>query len=272
VPGVVLALIEHPEAADGTLAAARSLAALMGSARITVLAVRVSPEVMMLPTDGVLTNQQEAVFRAEEQARVDALKARYEAWAAEAAAPGVAVGWADVDGLADAVVAEWGRRADFIVLGRGDRQQSVAGRLVVHAALFDTDRPVLVVPPGPVAPFGRRVAIAWRDDRRAIRSVLSALRLLARAEEIHVLAGIRAGAAPPVLPDILAEHGMTARLTVLKVGEGVFGATLLAAAHRLGVDMLVMGAFAHSPWRQLVLGGLTRHVLAEADVPVLMRH
>ena len=270
MPGVVLALVEHPEAAAGTLAAARALAALMNGARITVLAVRVPPEA--LPAEEMTTSHLGATFRAAEQARIDALKARFEAWAAEASAPGVAIGWADVDGLADTVVAEWGRRADFIVLGRGGRHHGAADRLVIHAALFDTDRPVLVVPPGPVASFGRRVAIAWRDDRRAIRSVLSALRLLAGAEEIHVLAGIREGVAPPVLPDILAEHGISARLTVLKVGEGAFGANLLAAARRLGVDMLVMGAFAHSPWRELVLGGVTRHVLAEADVPVLMRH
>jgi len=50
------------------------------------------------------------------------------------------------------------------------------------------------------------------------------------------------------------------------------GAALLAAAHRLHADLLVMGAFAHGAFRERMLGGVTQHVLAEADLPVLMRH
>jgi nucleotide-binding universal stress UspA family protein len=51
-----------------------------------------------------------------------------------------------------------------------------------------------------------------------------------------------------------------------------FGKTLLDTAHRLSVDLLVMGAYAHSPLRELILGGVTNYMLAHADVPVLMRH
>jgi nucleotide-binding universal stress UspA family protein len=129
-----------------------------------------------------------------------------------------------------------------------------------------------MVPPGPAVPFGECVTIAWRDDKRTIRSVLAALRLLSRAREVHVLAGVRAGQPAPGLPEILAEHGIEATLHVLEVGAGVFGEQLLAKAHALGTDLLVMGAYTHSPWRQLVLGGVTRHMLAHADLPILMRH
>ena len=78
---------------------------------------------------------------------------------------------------------------------------------------------------------------------------------------------------PPRLPDILDEHGIAAKLHVLPItGQQAFGETLLRTAHQLGADMLVMGAFARHPVRSLILGGVTRHMLAHADLPVLMRH
>ena len=143
----------------------------------------------------------------------------------------------------------------------------------IRAALFETDRPVLIVPEQAPVPFGRRIAIAWRNDERTIKAVLSALRIAGDAEDIHVMAGVRAGAPPPRLPDLLNEHGVAATLHVLPItGQEAFGAALLAKAHALGADMLVMGAFAHHPVRSLILGGVTRHVLSHADLSVLMRH
>jgi nucleotide-binding universal stress UspA family protein len=158
------------------------------------------------------------------------------------------------------------------VLKRPAEQARLADRQRIQAALFATDRPVLVVPPNPVASIGRRIAIAWRDDRRTIRAVLSALRCLGLAESVHVLAGVREGAPPARLPEILVEHGIAAELHAIPIGAGVFGATLVEQAHALGADMLVMGAYVHHPVRTMVLGGVTRHMLGHADLPVLMRH
>ena len=97
------------------------------------------------------------------------------------------------------------------------------------------------------------------------------LRCLTQAEGVFVLAGTR-GDATPQLPAILAEHGITAELHALPIGSGVFGAMLLDKAHELGADLLVMGAYQHSPLRELLLGGVTRHMLANADLPLLLRH
>ncbi len=289
--GVILALVEHPESALAALAGARTLAGLMGRARINVLAVRVPPETTIMPTEEVLTRHQATEIRAREQARVMGLRAAFEAWAPAARAPGISIEWTDIEGLADTLVGEWGRRSDFIVLSRPARRDRAPDWLEIRAALFDTDRPVLVVPSGPKstfavppAPFGDRVAIAWRDDRRTVRSVLAALRLLSQARQVHVLTGVREEAPEPALPEILAEHGIPATLHVLpvrppigpdtraKTGAGAFGETLLAEAHALGADLLVMGAYTHSPWRELLLGGVTQYMLANADLPVLMRH
>ena len=102
------------------------------------------------------------------------------------------------------------------------------------------------------------------------KAVLAALRCLRQVATVLVLAGTRTGA--PVLPAIFAKHGITAELHALPIGPGVFGAALLNKAHELGADMLVMGAYQHSRLRELLLGGVTRYMLAHADVPLLMRH
>jgi nucleotide-binding universal stress UspA family protein len=203
---------------------------------------------------------------------VAALRTAFDGWAGTARSPGVVAEWIDMEGLADTLVAEWGRRSDFLVLNGLAGGDNVPDRLKLQAALFDTDRPVLVVPPRPPAPFGECVALAWRDDKRTVRSVLAALRLLSQAREVHVLTGVREGSPQPGLPEVLAEHGIAAALHVLPIGTGVFGEMLLGKAHGLGADLLVMGAFTHNPWRELILGGVTRYMLAHADLPVLMRH
>lgn len=274
MPNVILAVVELPEVATEVLAAAERLAELTGAARINVLAIRFPPIEIVLRTEEILSQQTEIRIREDERRRAGTLKSIFEAWAVTVVPRALVTSWSDVEGRADRVVGEWGRRADFVVLKRPWQHQPESERQAIHAALFDTDRPVLLVPPDrPPAPFGRRVAIAWREDSRTQKAVLAALRCLRHAEHIDVLAGVREGAPQPRLPDILNEHGIKADLHVLPVtGDRVFGEVLLARAHALQSDMLVVGAFARHPLRSLVQGGVTRHMLAHADLPVLLRH
>jgi nucleotide-binding universal stress UspA family protein len=131
----------------------------------------------------------------------------------------------------------------------------------------------LVVPPQRVATLGRIVVIAWRDDQRAVKAVIPALRWLARAEEVHVLSGVRDKAGQqPVMPRVLLEHRVPADLHVLPIGHGPFGQVLLDKAHEVGADLLVMGAYAHNPLLDMILGGVTRYMVDHADLPILMRH
>jgi len=178
---------------------------------------------------------------------------------------------ADVD-VAGAVQSR-GSGADFIVIPRPEPEDDRSVRQAFRTALFQTDRPVLLVPPnGPPGAFGRRVVIAWRDDSRATKAVFPALRLLARAEEVHLIAGVGAGVTKPPLPPVLVEHDVPATMHAVVLGTEPFGQTLLSRAHELNADMLIMGAYAHSPLREMLLGGTTRHVVAHADLPILMRH
>src|SRR5206468_4256210 len=113
----------------------------------------------------------------------------------------ITAGWHDLETLADVAIRDWGARADIIVLRRPADHDRLPARQEIHTALFETDRPVLVVPPDVGgAPFGRRIAIAWRDDRQATRAVLSALRHQTPPERVFVIAGVRPGAPQPTLP------------------------------------------------------------------------
>ncbi len=235
------------------------------------MVVRAPPETMLSPSEEVLTAQREAALRAAEADRA-AQCGRRSTHGRQACRPASPASGSTLDGIAELLVEERGRRADFIVIEQPSRHDYATSWHALRAALFATDRPILVVPRHCAAEFGRRVAIAWRDDERATKAVLSALRCLADCEQVFVLAGARAGAATPRLPPILAEHGIAAELHVLTIGGGPFGAALLRKAHELGADLLVMGAYQHTPLREFLLGGVTRYVLNHADLPVLLRH
>ncbi len=269
MPDVVLVVPEHPEAAGTLLSAARQLAELCDASRINALVVRTPPESLVSPSEEVLTVQHEAELRESEDSRAAAVRAVFDAWAANLP-PGITADWIDIDGIPELLVEERGRRADYLVIEQPARHDYGTSWHALRAAMFMTDRPVLVVPPPGSVAFGRRVAIAWRDDERATKAALSALRCLTQAERVFVLTGTRGVA--PTMPAILTEHGVAAELHTLPIGSGPLGAALLNKAHELGADMLVMGAYQHSPLRELLLGGVTRYMLTHADLPVLMRH
>ena len=273
MPGVILAVPDRPECAAEVLAAAECLAQLTRSTRINVLAIRLPPEAT-ISSEEILTREREFRIRTAEQRRAEELRRTFDAWWASRSPESAMVAESfDIEGMADRLIDEWGRRADFVVLERPTRRWLQADHRAIRAALFETDRPVLVVPAESSVPFGRRIAIAWRDDGRTIKAVLSVLRWAGRAEEIHVLAGVRDAAAPPRVPEILDEHGIAATLHVLPItGQQAFGEALLNKAHAIGADMLAMGAFARHPIRSLILGGVTRYMLGHSDLPVLMRH
>ena len=266
---VVLVVLRRPEMADTLLRAAFRMANLMGGARLNALAVREPIEVYALVAEALMVEAESVVrARQHEQQRMSVLRSTFDTWNEGS---GAEARWTEAEGSAAGIIGERGSRADLMVVGQPAEDDRLA-RQAFSAALFGTDRPVLLVPPGSTAAFGSRVAIAWRDEKRAVKAVIPALRYLAGAEQVHVLMGVRDRGPEPAMPPILREHGIAAQLHVLPIGSEPFGRTLLTTAHQLGVDTLVMGAYAHSPLRELILGGVTRYMLEHADLPVLMRH
>jgi nucleotide-binding universal stress UspA family protein len=269
---VVLGLLTRPESLPAVLAGADRLGRLLGGATLETLVVRTAPESTILVTEEVLPKSVEDRLRAEEAGRVRVLNHIVDAWLAREGA-GAALHRHDEEGFPEALVKRWGERADYIVAGRPPPHASPGETSLLHAAIFATDRPVLIMPAAPqTAAFGRVIAIAWRDDHFTLRAVLAALRCASESPVIHVLMGRRPGAPQVSPPSVLAEHGIVAIPHELPIGKGVFGAEILEAAHAIGADLLVMGAFVHSAWHSMMFGGVTRHVLAHGDLPVLMRH
>ncbi len=125
-----------------------------------------------------------------------------------------------------------------------------------------------MVPAGLTRTFGQVVAIAWKNDERAAKAVRASLPILRQAKQVHVLVA----GGEPIVPAVLTEHGIAAAIHTVPDGPGSTGEQILAAAQRLGADMLVMGAFAHRAWTERLFGGVTRTMFADAEIPVLMQH
>ena len=145
MPGVILVVLDHPAAAGALLNAAQRLAALSGATRINALLVRTPPEAMVSPSEEVLTEQREAKLRGLEASRATAVRSVFDTWAANVPA-GLSVEWTDIDGIAELLVEERGQRADYLVMEQPARHDYGTSWHALRAALFTTDRPVLVVP------------------------------------------------------------------------------------------------------------------------------
>lgn len=194
---------------------------------------------------------------------------------------GVAGEWRLVEGPTPALVALHGRYVDLLVLGQEEpgSDRAVAGA-TVEAALFSSGRPVLVVPyAGRFATVGRRVLIGWNASREAARAVNDALPLIAAAEAATVLAVNPrpgpAGHGDEPGADIgrhLARHGLKVQVEHGVAPEISDADAILNRAAELSADLLVVGAYGHSRLRELMLGGVTRTLLAQMTVPVLMAH
>jgi nucleotide-binding universal stress UspA family protein len=133
---------------------------------------------------------------------------------------------------------------------------------------------VLVAPPKAPAKLGGTVAIAWNGSAQAARAVEGALPFLAGAKVTVLTAAEKDEfvAAPAELSAYLAWHGVSASTATVEADSDAAGEALLAEAGKLGADLLVMGGYGHSRVREVILGGVTYHVLGNAEIPVLMAH
>lgn len=171
---------------------------------------------------------------------------------------------------------ELARVHDLTILDAADISDT-SQRTIVEDVLFDSGRPLLLIPShgGTVRP--RRIAIAWDGSARAARTVKDALPLLASAEAVVAVTvegekDLSRMAPGTDLASYLARHGVECKLATL-------AAEARDAAQRLrlfiadeDMDMIVMGAFVHSRFRQAILGGFTQKMLDEPPVPLFMAH
>ena len=193
---------------------------------------------------------------------------------------GIAGEWRLVEGFAPGQVALQARYADLLVAGQADPEVSDAGEAIVEQAIFSSGRPVLVVPnAGRFGVVGRRVVVGWNASPQAARALHDALPLIEPTARVKVIAvnpqvddgshGEQPGA------DIarhLARHDLKVEVERISSDEVTDGECLLNAVADEAADLLVLGAFGHSRFREFILGGVTRTMLQEMTVPVLLAH
>ena len=187
---------------------------------------------------------------------------------------GFRVAFEIVEGLPEQAVAWRGRHCDLIAVSRPHATEDRLYAPALEAALFESGRPVLMVPLEATATVATRAFVAWNDSAPSARAVAAAMPMLRQAESVEVVVVRDAGveADPEALRGYLSRHGLSPSFKQLEPDYRPLGEQLLDEAKAGEADLLVMGAYGHSRLRELVLGGVTRQILALADISVLMAH
>ncbi len=174
-------------------------------------------------------------------------------------------------------VADHARLHDALVIG-STRSGILGDRMMAESLLFETGRPLIVVPPAQAPQFaGKRIVAAWDNSRTAARALGDALLLLPDLAEVVLLTvgdekAIRSSLDDESLSAALSARGLSVRVERRSLKGLKIGDALQNAAIELGADLLVMGGCGHSRLRDFFLGGATMGVLDAPRLPILLSH
>lgn len=198
------------------------------------------------------------------------------------------VSLADKPGATTDVSAEWisgvayngtsasvlGRLSDLIVVNQPGEKAGYAELQLFESAAFGARRPILVVPPG-CDGLGAHAAIAWNGSLEACRAVDGALPMLVGLDAVDI---IQVGDIPPgnatseSLSNYLGWHDVAAKIRKCPDQARATSKIIAAEAKALGATFLVLGAYTHSPLRELILGGVTQSMISTGALPMIMAH
>ncbi|HEY4860984.1 MAG TPA: universal stress protein [Xanthobacteraceae bacterium] len=183
-------------------------------------------------------------------------------------------------GGAAALFARIARRFDLSVVGQAQREHGASEDLLIEAALFESGRPVVLVPY--IQKQGLkldRVVVCWDGERTAARAIADAMPFLERAKavDVVVVAEERKQDKQEEIAGVemiahLVRHGVPATAKRTSKGDISIENVILSYTADSGADFLVMGGYGHSRLREFILGGVTRGILASMTLPVLMSH
>jgi nucleotide-binding universal stress UspA family protein len=170
------------------------------------------------------------------------------------------------------------RRFDLSVVAQAEPDKAAGEDLIIEAALFQSGRPVIVVPyiqrTGLVL---ERVLVCWDGGRTAARAIGDAIPFLTRAKAVDVvIVATEPGKGDEIsgadMGRHLARHGLKVEVKRIVAGDVDVANTILSYAADSLADFMVMGGYGHSRLREFILGGATRGILQSMTVPVLMSH
>ncbi len=238
------------------------------------------------PLGGVLTEFTENFQNIEDQL-ADKLKALFAKLCEDAGvgvvsleertdAHGVTASWTDTEGDPLADYARLATSFDLSVLAAAGDDATPVEESIAESLLFQSGRPVLLCPAAGLVAAPEKIVVAWNGAQEAARAVGASLELLKEAKDVNVVS-VRKTDAPFINTDeitaYLRLHGVNAARAKIEVTDDEsVNARLDEEIREEKPDLLVMGAYSHSRWRQAVLGGFTRHMIHEAKLPVLMMH
>ena len=186
------------------------------------------------------------------------------------------VSWRQEVGREDEMVANFGRVSDLIVIAQPRGEAERPSLMTLHAALFETGKPVLLAPSTAPEQIGKKVVISWNGTAEAARAIEGALPLLRIAEKVVIVSveteNTRNRVTGAELASQLNWHGVQSELKAVSPSARSVGEAVVTECENENADLLVMGAYTHSRLIQIILGGVTRHVIAETKIPVLMAH
>jgi nucleotide-binding universal stress UspA family protein len=188
--------------------------------------------------------------------------------------------WHMLDGGKTAELIELGKTVDLVVAGQFERQGRGRTHFRPEDIALGCGRPVLIMPyAGNFATIGTRVLVAWDATREASRALHDAMPVMDRAEAVTVMTVVATEAErEPALASLdrvvrhLERKGLAAQAEATLRGDLGVSDVLLSRASDIGADMIVSGAYHHSPYREALFGGVTYDLLDHMTVPVLMSH
>jgi nucleotide-binding universal stress UspA family protein len=184
---------------------------------------------------------------------------------------------ASVAGASDQF-ARMARRFDLAIVGQAQPEISSMEQIIGETTLFESGRPMIMVPYIQKGPFKTdNVMICWDGSRTAARAVADAIPIIRTSGrvEIVIVASERGKQDEIEGADIgqhLARHGLKVDVHRISGGDIDVGDALLSHAADSGADLMVMGGYGHSRLREFVLGGVTRSIFESMTLPVLLSH
>jgi nucleotide-binding universal stress UspA family protein len=184
----------------------------------------------------------------------------------------------DLQGVSDFSLAERARGYDIVVISR---QAAEAGRehfsVRPDVIALRSGRPVVVVPPDYASDvLNEHALVAWDGKRAAARALGDAMHILETKSRVTVLTVGEPEDTPTAHGDdvmaLLARHGIPAERLVKPASRGGIARTILDSCREVGAGLLVMGAYEHSKFSEDLLGGVTRDILGQSAIPILMSH
>src|SRR5690349_191067 len=182
--------------------------------------------------------------------------------------------WREEDGRQNAVVGMSGRVYDLIIVEQPEKLASIA-EATLEDALFESGRPVLMVPKRSLPTLGEVVAIAWNGSTETAVTVAMGMPFLKQARKV-VIVSVGPQHMPEPGPEgeelarALGRHGMDVSVRTAYGRQKAQGESFLKEAMAAGADLLLKGAYTQSRIRQMIFGGGTRHIIMDAQLPVLM--